>query len=62
MISFFSVTSLGTNRSVQQVCQLIAGDRNVCSHLPLCASGYSVNVVLCNYYTSTYPESPAPSD
>lgn len=44
MILSFTVTSCATNRSVQQVCQLIASDQDACSHLPLCASGCSVNV------------------
>lgn len=40
-ISSFTVTSHGTNRSVQQVCQLIADDKDVCNHLPLCCRLFS---------------------
>lgn len=46
IISSFTAVSHGTNRSVQQVCQLIADSKNVCNHL--FSANYSVNVVLQN--------------
>lgn len=52
MISSFSAISHGTNRSVQQVCQLIADNKDVCNHLLRCCRSFSkccLAQLVCEY-------------